>query len=103
MCATGYVDDYATVGGKWQRSNPTHGRVGSIFSDAGTTISDATEEGVVVEEYPSQWDSQSFGDATYPEGYAEELEFGELEEMQDADGAYLAPEYEGELQLGEAW
>lgn len=29
----GYLDDYATVGGKWERLNPTHGRVGSNLSD----------------------------------------------------------------------
>ena len=33
MCAPGFLDDYATVGGKWQRGDPTQGRVGSIFSD----------------------------------------------------------------------
>jgi hypothetical protein len=35
ICETGYIDDYATVGGKWQRAHPTQGRVGSPFSDSG--------------------------------------------------------------------
>ncbi len=35
MCSPGYLDDYAGVGGKWQRSDPAHGRVGSVFSDPG--------------------------------------------------------------------
>ncbi|MFK7735528.1 MAG: hypothetical protein AB8B50_05860 [Pirellulaceae bacterium] len=32
LCQPGFLDDYATVGGKWQRGNPTDGRVGSILS-----------------------------------------------------------------------
>lgn len=36
MCDTAHLCDYAAVGGKWQRSNPTCGRVGSNLSDAGT-------------------------------------------------------------------
>ena len=35
ICGTGYLDDYATVGGKWQRANPAQGRVGSPFSEPG--------------------------------------------------------------------
>lgn len=35
MCSTDHLCDYAGVGGKWQRSNPTCGRVGSNLSDAG--------------------------------------------------------------------
>lgn len=35
LCRTDHMCDYAGVGGKWQRSNPTCGRVGSILSDAG--------------------------------------------------------------------
>lgn len=33
LCCPPYLDDYATVGGKWARANPTDGRVGSAFSD----------------------------------------------------------------------
>lgn len=35
MCSTDHMCDYAGVGGKWQRGNPTCGRVGSPLSDAG--------------------------------------------------------------------
>ena len=35
MCRTDHMCDYAGVGGKWQRGNPTCGRVGSTLSDAG--------------------------------------------------------------------
>lgn len=38
LCPPGYLEDYATVGGKWQRSDPTTGRVGSILSDPGSTV-----------------------------------------------------------------
>ena len=37
LCPPGYLEDYATVGGKWQRSDATSGRVGSILSDPGST------------------------------------------------------------------
>ena len=39
MCNTAHMCDYGGVGGKWQRGNPTCGRVGSILSDAGTNVS----------------------------------------------------------------
>lgn len=42
ICAPGYLDDYATVGGKWQRVDATTGRVGSILSDPGSTSDGAT-------------------------------------------------------------
>lgn len=39
LCAPGYLCDYAGVGGKWQRSDPENGRVGSIFSDPNSVVS----------------------------------------------------------------
>lgn len=35
MCCPGNLQDYGGVGGKWQRSDPENGRVGSVLSDAG--------------------------------------------------------------------
>lgn len=35
LCCPPYLDDYATVGGKWSRSHPSEGVVGSAFSDPG--------------------------------------------------------------------
>jgi hypothetical protein len=32
------MDDYATVGGKWARTHPAEGTVGSVFSDPGTIL-----------------------------------------------------------------
>lgn len=46
MCCPGYLDDYATVGGKWARAHPSQGRVGSAFSDPGT-VSPASAAGYV--------------------------------------------------------
>ena len=40
MCNTEHMHDYGGAGGKWQRGNPTCGRVGSILSDAGAMHSE---------------------------------------------------------------
>lgn len=58
LCCPPYLDDYATVGGKWSRSNPTEGRVGSAFSDPGVVTASAVEfsetvpSGEIMQEYP---------------------------------------------------
>jgi hypothetical protein len=41
LCCPPYMDDYATVGGRWSRMNPTDGRVGSAFSDPGVLNSNS--------------------------------------------------------------
>lgn len=38
LCAPGYLCDYAGVGGKWQRTDPENGRVGSILSDPNSVV-----------------------------------------------------------------
>ncbi len=35
MCCTPYDDDYSAHGGRWQRTDMRHGRVGSAFAPAG--------------------------------------------------------------------
>ena len=35
MCSSTFDQHYAAQGGSWERHNPTHGRVGSAFGDAG--------------------------------------------------------------------
>ena len=45
LCPPGYLDDYAAVGGKWQRTDPASGRVGSVFSDPGTSVSTGISTG----------------------------------------------------------
>lgn len=82
MCAPGFLDDYATVGGKWQRSDPAQGRVGSIFSDPGSTIAAGAAGQRVVESHPAGAENEYFGEA-YTDGY------------QDSTAEY-ADEYGGE-------
>ena len=38
MCCTPYDDHYLYQGGKWQRTIPNAGRVGSAFDPAGDTV-----------------------------------------------------------------
>lgn len=53
LCRTDHICDYAGVGGKWQRSNPTCGRVGSTLSDAGAYQSGSSVE--FGSNYGSSW------------------------------------------------
>ena len=47
LCAPGYLCDYAGVGGKWQRTDPENGRVGSVFSDPNSVVAGRTESAEV--------------------------------------------------------
>jgi len=38
ICSSCHDEDYGYYGGTWQRHNPSHGRVGSAFDDAGGSI-----------------------------------------------------------------
>lgn len=38
MCADCDLDDYGAYGGRWQRTNRTSGRVGSVFDPAGAQV-----------------------------------------------------------------
>ncbi len=81
MCSRGFLDDYATVGGKWQRADQTHGRVGSIFSDPGSTVAAGYTGGNVV--YSEQGEQyESFGEA-HIESYPSQ----EFDEFPELDGA----------------
>ena len=119
MCAPGFIDDYATVGGKWQRSDPTQGRVGSVFSDPGTTIAAGAAGQRVVDSQPEGGQSEYFGEA-YTEGYHGSVApyssgyDGEYYEIHDdMNHSDFAPEmYEGDavlqsddqiLTLGDEW
>ena len=48
------VDDYTygTYGGKWERTDRTHGRVGSAFSD-GQAVMMTTQENALPEQLPA--------------------------------------------------
>lgn len=107
MCSPGFLDDYATVGGKWQRSDPTQGRVGSIFSDPGSSISDAQviEDGQYYSDgsyYPDDY-NQGYSEEYSPdEGYyPEESEFYEEGFEGEVDEAY--PDGHDVIILGDQW
>lgn len=47
MCCGPYDYHYPTFGGKHQRTDPTHGRVGSIFSDPNATLGPSSDSNLV--------------------------------------------------------
>jgi len=47
MCCGPYDYHYPTFGGKHQRTDPTHGRVGSLFSDPNTTLGPSADSNLV--------------------------------------------------------
>ncbi len=95
ICSEGFLDDYATVGGKWQRSDPVAGRVGSIFSDPGTTIGDS------VAETANGHDPEE----SYPPADGEEVFYDYGPEIETYEGqAISAPQYEDDaIILSEDW
>ena len=48
-CANTFDTHYEAEGGVWDRHNPTEGRVGSAFSDAGAPIGEPTNAPVPTE------------------------------------------------------
>lgn len=51
LCQPGYLCDYAGVGGKWQRTDPENGRVGSVFSDPNSVVGHSAQPaGVIMDE-----------------------------------------------------
>lgn len=94
ICPEGYMDDYATVGGKWQRSDPANGRVGSVFSDPGTV---AASYGEPTTEYYSN-------EALDGEVIEGPVESGEVyyDEGYYSDGDVVSGD-EGIIILGEDW
>jgi hypothetical protein len=56
ICCAPYDYHYPTVGGRWVRDNPTHGRVGSAFEPAGHRVDElaaAAEEPTPAEGEPA--------------------------------------------------
>lgn len=47
MCCTPYDDHYLYQGGKWQRTVPNSGRVGSAFDPAGDMVTTSTPAGPI--------------------------------------------------------
>jgi hypothetical protein len=92
------MDDYATIGGKWQRSDPTEGRVGSPFSDSSVMVSHGHLPGVV-----------SQGEVIYDEGIT--IDGTEFDNLDSYEGEFEGePQYEGGIEIvpqyetfGEDW
>lgn len=84
LCQPGYLCDYAGVGGKWQRTDPENGRVGSIFSDPSGFVSDSRQPAPVVIE-----------GAPYPDAGANESIIEPAMEYPTSDG--------GVVILGDDW
>jgi hypothetical protein len=99
ICAPGFIDDYATVGGKWERADPTYGRVGSPFSDPGSAADGhyASAHAYEVEPYDSNfYDEQGMDSGAMIEG--------PIESYPNDDGIEIVPQYEGDsIILGEEW
>ncbi len=89
MCDNAQDWSYAAFGGKWQRDNPTSGRVASLFDPAGGQV---IEQGFPTEAEP------------VPEGIEQAEETGEslLEESEEAEEAAETPMEETEEQAAEA-
>ncbi len=104
----GYMDDYATIGGKWQRTDPVEGRVGSPFSDSSVMFGHAAVAGLasgpgVVNEGEVIYDDGIIIDGTGFDSYEEHVEgepFYENGIEIYEDGIEIVPQYETP---GENW
>ena len=87
MCSTCDDDTYAAFGGKWQRVDMTHGRVGSAFVDT-VFSSEASDEPLdtphIIDEAPELDSDDVLDEADVPEDQspAETDETAETEETQ---------------------
>ncbi len=95
ICAPGYLDDYATVGGKWQRTDPTSGRVGSPFSDPNyMAVAHAEPEMIYYDGLDSGM--QIEGESSYPS----ELDGSVIELDGSQPGVDFVPSV---IELGDDW
>lgn len=97
----GYMDDYATIGGKWQRADPVEGRVGSPFSDGSVMFANAQAPRVVtmpgmVNEGGVIYNDGIIIDGTEFDSYEGDFEGQPFYE----NGIEIVPQYET---LGEDW
>ena len=82
MCCGPHDFDYVTFGGKHQRSNPSWGRVGSVFSDPGSLPPGPAADSNLTAAKDKRRDSSDETDDTFLEDLDEELNnIDMLEEM----------------------
>ena len=113
LCPPGYLDDYATVGGKWERMDPTTGRVGSILSDPGLNVAgqsmqeDVNEWDVIDSEGslepipPAAGDSILEGSGASPQSL--DVSPPSYETQLELTPEHGLPVRDGEIILGETW
>jgi hypothetical protein len=98
MCSNEHLYDYAGVGGKWPRSNPACGRVGSIFSDAGAMSSTSA---VPMENIPESetyyGDDWGLLDSRMPAG---EFPMLEAVESSESEELIIDPDSENAIIIG---
>ena len=63
LCCAPYDCDYPFVGGRWVRHNPTSGRVGSAFDEAGGPV-DVIPAGAMPEQIPTPAQPQAIPPGT---------------------------------------
>lgn len=113
LCPPGYLDDYATVGGKWERMNPTSGRVGSILSDpnlgAGgyaSVVQESAPETIDVRGEPMPVPEEA-GESILQDGDLDsqtlDLSPPSYETQLDPSAVGGLPVSEGEIILGDRW
>lgn len=57
LCASPYDYDYGFFGGSWPRYEPSHGRVGSKFQEAGSPVNPRLEESIQTPGEPTPSDA----------------------------------------------
>ena len=57
LCPSPYDCDYGFYGGSWQRHEPSQGRVGSAFNNAGAPLNPRVEESIEVPGEPTPSES----------------------------------------------
>lgn len=102
ICAPGYLDDYGAVGGKWERVNPTEGRVGSVLSDPGSTV--GITNGEVYYEDGDYESGEFYDDGTaVDEGTVYYNDAPIYDQMPEEVAPYTSPSDGGVIILGDQW
>lgn len=92
ICSPGFLDDYAAVGGKWERNNPTTGRVGSILSDPNSFAGEV---------YESRHSSTIHDESEYYP--SDRFHYEDSDAVMLEEPGYEEYESEGIIILGDQW
>ena len=83
MCCGPHDFDYVTFGGKHQRSNPSWGRVGSVFSDPGSFPPGPTADSNLTTASDKRRDASDDDDDSFLEDLDEDLNDNDMLEELD--------------------